>query len=375
MRRCRILLLILLMLLLFIIVRNKATSPSIEYIPTSGGATTLVVYDSEVDIPIRTDLDVFPKEIYFGDSIYLAFYDENLSNETVFGPSPSVDDLHIMVTSPAISETYSWFPEYFASEMLCEMAFLSSKCLIPTKKCLAICYRFEFPPLEDWNDPFWKQVREKMPSDGLKCTLIMANQPRLSHGKYRSVEISLNILIKPRPGNERAILEKWYKNTPKNLFPKIDGNRKVLHDKGLRFGGRSNITVGWWAYDPWLFIRLGNRKPSAPNNPMTLDGWRKLEVSLTPSTMRDEVRLTRLQLEFYAAKAGDARENAKTELVEWLKSLPEAQRSVMTTFLVSKMYDFHRTSLRGKNRELIRAIYEILDHGCQEAVCNFESIK
>jgi len=94
---------------------------------------------------------------------------------------------------------------------------------------------------------------------------------------------------------------------------------------------------------------------------------------LTPSTMRDEVRLTRLQLEFYSAQKGEASEKAKSELAAWLKSLPEVQRVVMTTFLVSKMYDFHRTSLRDKNRELMRAIYDLLDHGCQEAVVNFES--
>ena len=103
---------------------------------------------------------------------------------------------------------------------------------------------------------------------------------------------------------------------------------------------KSDIVINGNKYDPWMFIRLGNRKPSDPNNPTTLDGWRKLEASLVPSTMRDEVRLTRLQLEYYSAKKGEASENAKNELVEWLQSLPEVQRTIMTTFLVSKMYDF-----------------------------------
>ena len=185
-----------------------------------------------------------------------------------------------------------------------------------------------------------------------------------------------DILIKPRPANEMALLNKWYKNTPEKLFPRVDGNRKVpnLEDYDLKSSGKSDIKIGWNKYDPWLFIRLGNRKPSDPNNPTTLDGWRKLEASLIPSTMRDEIRLTRLQLEYYSSQKGEASEKAKAELIDWLKSLPEVQRTIMTTFLVSKMNDFYRTSLRDQNRELIRSLYDMLDYGCQEAVCNFESI-
>jgi len=195
------------------------------------------------------------------------------------------------------------------------------------------------------------------------------------------IEIEQDILIKPRPKNEMALLKNWYNNTPKKLFPKENGDCKVPQNdyRVLRSSGKSNIWIGWRKYDPWLFIRHGNRKPSDPNNPTTLDGWRKLEASLTPSTMRDEVRLTRLQLEFYSAQKGEASENAKNELVEWLKSLPEVQRTVMTTFLVGQMGRYEYAHYRrkpwgekqelirsGKSQELILAIYDMLDSGSQE---------
>jgi len=105
-----------------------------------------------------------------------------------------------------------------------------------------------------------------------------------------------------------------------------------------------------------MFVRLGNRKPSDPNNPTTLAGWRELEASLVPSTMRDEVRLVRLQLEFYAASAGEDSAQAKKYLLDWLKSLPTPQRVVMAASLVYNSMRFRGTTLQTRNQELVRAI-------------------
>ena len=67
-----------------------------------------------------------------------------------------------------------------------------------------------------------------------------------------------------------------------------------------------------------------------PNNPTTVEGWRDLETSLVPSAMRDEVRLARLRLEYFATRDPDEARKVKKEYDEWLASLPEVQRDVMT---------------------------------------------
>lgn len=126
-----------------------------------------------------------------------------------------------------------------------------------------------------------------------------------------------------------------------------------------------------------------------PNNKFRLSspslsgayGWMQelrstaLLSSLAPSTMRDEVRLTRLQLEYYAAEQGAPTERAQAELVDWLKSLPEIQRSVMTTTLVWKTNDLYETPLCAKNRELIDALYDVLDRSAQERACFFRNVQ
>jgi len=192
---------------------------------------------------------------------------------------------------------------------------------------------------------------------------------RNRQSEHHSIELNEEILIKPRPANEMELLEKWCKNTPGKLFPEVDGNSKIPHDLILQSSGRNDIVINGKKYDPWLFIRLGNRKPSDPNNPTTLDGWRKLEASLIPSTMRDEVRLTRLQLEYYSAKEGTDTENAKNELAEWLKDLPEPQRSYMLAVLVDRMnyYSIYLlvnsekpTPPIEKYRELMRTLFDLI---------------
>ena len=375
---------IVLLSILFTTGCGEKNLSTIEYLPTSGETMTHIISSEELDM-VQASLEIFPNEIYFGDTIYLTIHNENTSLETIRnfyqGPWMSMVSKDGTISSDLISKQYSWIAEY--QHVVGSPSAAKFKDLLPSEKRLADSYFFEFPPLEDWNDPFWKELREKLPPEGIVCqfrvnflyfTKVEGKMTPI--WENRKMNVVHEVLIKPRPANEMALLAKWYQSTPEKLFPQDDGDRKVpnLDDYDLKSSGRSDIKIGWYKFDPWLFIRLGNRKPSDPNNPTTLDGWRKLEASLIPSMMRDEVRLTRLQLEYYSAKKGEASENAKNELVEWLQSLPEVQRTIMTTFLVSKMYDFFHTSLRDRNRELMRALYDMLDYGCQEAVCNFESI-
>ncbi len=166
-----------------------------------------------------------------------------------------------------------------------------------------------------------------MKPEGVRCVLTMT----ITAGPNKEKKtIAQEILVKPRPNNEMALLEEWYRNTPKEYFPSEKPALARSYDKG-----KSNIRFSRFdlrSYDPWLFIRVGNRKPSVPNNPRTLAGWRELEASLAPSTMRDEVRLTRLRLEYFAATDRDVVKYAKSEYNDWLDKLPAPQRDVMRAY-------------------------------------------
>lgn len=338
----------------------------IDYIPTPG---EIVIVDKNVEESdaVKHTIEIFPMEIYFGDNIYMIEYDENISDELArkykdireFDPFTAAG----AITSDATPHRYEWVPEY--RSRMSQDRIYNNRDLLPHEKRPQYKYCLEFPPLEDWDHPFWKELRDKMPPEGLTCQLRIRDG-YIDHWAFQKMEVIQDIVIKPRPAAETALLQKWYENTPEKLFPKVDGNRKIPHGRELKSSGKSDIKIGSKRYDPWMFIRLGNRKPSDPNNPVTISEWRELEAGLVPSTMRDEIRFTRLQLEYYDAKKGTKTDEAKTELVDWLKTLPGVQRNIMISSLVSNMYHFKKTALEEKNRELLRSLHGLMDVGSQE---------
>ncbi len=321
-------------------VENMAKA--LEYLPFSGK-------ELDVEAPMFQDnvkrgVLMYPFETYYGDSLYILCYRINESGEIIrlFEKEQILSYnsffYDVTITSEDIEVPYEWAYErqdrYFYSGDV-KYPFATSS-FEPRVRETGFYAALDFPPLEDWNDPFWKELREKITPDGVKCTISF----RVKIGKTVSpkknpgfMTISQEIIIKPRPHEELALLEKWYNNTPKELFPirrppyKIPSSGYVIP-----VNETSRIKVGDKNFSPWRLIRIGNRKPSDPNNPTTLEGWRELEAQLSPSTMRDEIRLTRLILEFYSANEEDASEYWNTELVDWLTTLPEAQKTAYVDF-------------------------------------------
>ena len=361
---------------------SSSASAPVTYVKTPG-STAAFVYTAGVDpeckvinpetrelepfvntgdapYPIRHSVEIYPKEIYYGDTIYVVSADENVSSETIKSIKDDsrkhiAIDLCRPISYPKSTEEYDWLPEYQTTARKKLRTFYRD--LAPGEKWLQNRFFIEFPPLEDKEKPFWKELEKSIPPTGVRIPLrITTGFDYIQHkGERITVITDVEILVKPRPASEMALLDKWYNNTPEKTFPKVVGNRKDPHECSLRANKKSWIKIGWHSYDPWLFVRLGNRKPCDPNNPTTLNGWRKLEASLTPSTMRDEVRLVRLQLEYYCAEPGVKSDLAKQELDQWLKSLPTPQQAVYMSFLKDKQksFKYDAPALAKKNMELI----------------------
>ena len=325
---------------------SSSASVPVEYVKTPGNTAEIVIDEGE-NTNIKSSLLVYPTEIYWGDTVYVLQVDENISSGTInYYPVENEFFWRIFIGGSASSGgfSYEWITEYGTK------AFIDKETpyrdLQPSEKRFQCSRCFEFPPLEDLKIVFWEELRPGALPQGNNLQFCIG-----SHGKNTQV----NILVKSRPESEMVLLDAWYQKTPEKTFPEVSGNRKIPHEMDLRASWASRIKIGWHSYDPWLFVRLGNRKPCDPNNPTTLNGWRKLEASLTPSTMRDEVRLVRLQLEYYCAEPGVKSDLAKQELDQWLKSLPTPQQAVYMSFLKSKQSSFKDRAplLAKKNAELI----------------------
>lgn len=312
----------------------------VEYIPVVGETVapyvgnfdpveSFLAQDQVAEIKfksVRRTILLYPREVFWGDTIYAVEFLENISGASICDFDKTLSDVwdmpdfSIWISSPQISGEYRWSFENPTDATACHEAELSTF-EIGDKFCSRIVYP-EICPLEDFDAPFWKELREKLTPEGIVCTI------HLEVNSADGFTATQEILVKPRPSEEMALLEKWYKNTPKELFP--------FNYKGeLPNSGKSNIRLSSFSsrsYNPWLFMRVGNRKPSDPNNPQTLQGWRNLEASLIPSTMRDEVRLARFRLEYFAARDADEANKIKKDYWDWLDSLPEVQRTVMENY-------------------------------------------
>ena len=317
-----------------------------------------VIEQADVDNPdLRLTLEIYPTEIYFGDVVFFATYYNNVSNKTIdkcldFNDYPSFITYSnsVTITSPQLEHEYLWRPEN-TSGAIPSMA--KRYVSIPkNEKRLIGMTDVELPPLEDWNDPFWKELREKLTPDGIVCQFQVAQHYEIGSNRRKAV-FTQDILIKPRPEEETVLLEKWFNDTPAELFPK----GKVEKWFSARMLGRDVggfIVVGGKEYNPVHFVRTSAfRKPFIPNNPTTLEGWRELETKFCDSTLRDDIKFTRLLLEYFEADDQKA-EQAKKDLTDWIESLPKIQRIRFKGRIVEEGITFFcETDFADRNRDLM----------------------
>ena len=288
---------------------------------------------------------IYPQSFYFGDTIYYGNFLENKTDQVI------PDQIHNSIYPVQYSKNGLIFTtsrldvdDEKLKECQCipeQRAFTTTALtyhktdMEPRETRIFALARIELPPLDELKTPFWQNLQESLPPEGMQCQLT-------SHDiDYRSIGIELlrrgskdfDITIKPRPDYETNLLNQWYDNTPQELFPIITNDTKKM--KTISFfvtqSGKNFVIIGEEEKGEFLNqIQFpGNRKPGDPNMPVNIKDWMLLEKSLEPSTMRDEIQFTRMRLEYIAAKDSHLKQKKLDELVKWLESLPRLQRLVM----------------------------------------------
>ncbi len=335
-------------------------------------------------------LETSATEIPLGDAVYCRFVERNVAEDgapimLMDHNAPIYAELgdsayflyltldEITFETSKIAGEYVFAPE-FEGERCGFMGYCGQVAVAPGEEYEYGTLAVEFPPLEDWNEPFWRGVRELLATEGrveLRMRIPFTRRIGLggeatSFGEPPCLEtdwtdmkgvFEKKIVLTRRPETETKRFDEWFASTPAALWPEREKTRgeatfkfppkftrarnvcgQEVGGRKIRASGRSDVELGGFAekFDVWNFVRFGNRKPSDPNNPTTLEGWRKLEAEFSPSTVRDEITLTRLLLEYYSAEMYEADEAAFRRLLAWLDSLDATQRAAYKNAILAK---------------------------------------
>ena len=166
---------------------------------------------------------------------------------------------------------------------------------------------------------------------------------RLETPLFSSCSDRLNTLYSPHSPSQQANF----------TWPLTRGNIKI-GTTGFKSQMPRNTIIQGEKFSHWFFVRIGNRYPATPGTPETWQGWMALEESLTPSTMRDEIRLTRILIQ-YCDTEDDA---VLQELKDWFAGMNEVQRTVMAKNMRDLAWDTRGTALFPSFRAIYQTVRE-----------------
>ena len=158
---------------------------------------------------IKRTIECYPTEAYFGDTLYIAEFFENISDKTIsrcYERRPlvwDVQDVVVRISSPQIKSVYRW---KFENPVGMERLLYGPTRYFSFNPKDRYCFRYFYPelcPLEDFDDPFWKELREKLTSEEIVCTIEIEH----ARDEGSGFTASQDILVKPRPATEMELLE------------------------------------------------------------------------------------------------------------------------------------------------------------------------
>ena len=281
-------------------------------------------------VALECSVEIYPREFYVGDSVYMQIFVENKSpniieNFPAIFNSRSPRDIQFQFNFEDHVQL-KWYDEKVSSINFSEI-FIPHP-LNAGEKRLMLLKTLQVPLLDELRSSGWEKVMSQLKETGnsMKLNTVYTHYDGkgVTFGRIPTQIISTDLVIKPRTNSEMDLINRWFENTPPEYFPQKSLDERFLL-KYYSKPGRKESGQTILGQSPWMFIMTGNRYPSDPNAPETWQGWKDLEDSITPSTMRDEIRLTRILIQYCDTKD----KKVLDELKEWFAGMNEVQRACM----------------------------------------------
>ena len=316
----------------------------------------------EEKMKTEVKLSVFPKELAIGDTCYVFVSATNHSEEVMKVVAPVFTFAYdsAMVQFDLSRDDKTWHGTFE-----CQVHRETTRRSVPTYTILNgetivfIAVPLQFPSLDELHTPFWEETLKELKDhpEGIAFDFGIEFSPpqgSIFHDAKTGSpgRLTDKVTLKLRNAEEMAMIEEWYRKTPEDYFPIFNKGSHIrkVPPQGLRKESGRKIL----GESPWLFANIGNRYPGDPNIPTTSQGWKELEESITPSTMRDEIRLTRILIQYCDTED----EKVLEELKEWFAGMNEVQRTCMTKSVLDRARGTYGTELLAPFRDLYKVIRE-----------------
>lgn len=321
----------------------------------------IVEFPSEImpeETLYRKYSEIYPTELHLGDPIYIVTYIENISDQDIkiwpdrLTPYDHVAYDRYSVFSDGIEGDYFWITESPITTSC--YRYYPPQWLKPGDKAIDSCAVLEFPPLEDWNKPFWSSLKEKMLANGeISCTLRVnftnaterrvpneadvqtptESTPRIDVDESLVCDVSLKVLK-----SSTFFLDVWSLEIPEEFLPEeFPQNQTCFYKSSRDFDAMRKIMPQMKIGNSYLYydnvVRAAFRKPPTTKFPLSIEKWRQLE-SFFSGSLKDEFTYIRMALEYFDAQEGEESETALQNLLSWMKGLPFPQLYVMAKLQV-----------------------------------------
>ena len=337
---------------------------------------------------VELKLSIFPENVAIGDTCYVLVTAINHSEKIARAPVPVFGSQ----TQPGrvgyglshhgaiwLAGFERFFDPLAGGDGLSLGGFTPIFC--PSGKAVTFIARpLQLPPLEElYHNDFWKERRQELQDhqDGLLFDFHIHFNPFLliteetkRFARAMPTQLTQEVTIKLRSNQEMEIIDQWYRNTHVRELPVVmrkyryqnrvqieydypyivhfsaslpkDRDRireeraKILVERNTPNVAISNDVHSVHGYPPRVLVTTGNRYAYDPSAPATWQEWKKLEDSLTPSTMRDEIRLARILFQYCATED----KIVLQEMKQWFAGMNEIQRIVMAHSIAERITNY-----------------------------------
>ena len=324
---------------------------------------TISPYLEAQDEILKIEFSTYPDTLMIGDTLYVTTKVTNLSDQINTIPMPSFQPMGFVpeVVFYELSWENASFPGAF--ELLVNstgqrLGGIKKLEVLPNQTITAFTMSVQLPPLEDLYLPFFEKMMNEMKKSAEDLTFDFSVSMAGSHKGnmekdiFARIQYECSLTLKLRNAEEMAMIEEWYRKTPEDYFPVLNKGSYIrkVPPQGLRKESGRKIL----GQSPWLFVNIGNRYPGDPNIPITWQGWQELEESISPSTMRDEIRLTRILIQYCDTKDKKVLEELKT----WFVGMNEVQRTCMAKSIYDRSRQARGTNVHASFFDSYKAIHE-----------------